>query len=438
MFLIKSATLWSLDLVPGAQSGRPPRSAPGAPRTLLAGDRPWERLQRELAAALEAELPALADEVIAAVGRAVPEYRRPLEGAFGRGLRAGVRRSLQQFVDLIGRSGGVSASSREIYRELGRGELRSGRTLDALQAAYRLGARLSWRRLSAAARAGGADAETVSLLAESIFAYIEEVSASSVEGYAQAQAELAGERERRRRRLVRLLVAEQHPPGGEIDLREAAGEAGWQLPARLAALACDQPDATRLSTLIGDGAIGARLDELTCVLVPADGDRLARRAQRALERLGGGAETWHAALGPALPSAEAAVSFARAREALALQQAGLLPAGQLAIAADHLLRLLLHRDPTLPAELAATRLAPLADLAPTARERLEQTLLAWLRHQGSLPAAAAELHVHRQTVRYRMARLRELLGDALEDPDGRLEIELALRARLDDGRHRPA
>jgi DNA-binding PucR family transcriptional regulator len=37
--------------------------------------------------------------------------------------------------------------------------------------------------------------------------------------------------------------------------------------------------------------------------------------------------------------------------------------------------------------------------------------------------------VHPQTVRYRIAKLRELLGDALDEPDGRFELELALRVR---------
>jgi DNA-binding PucR family transcriptional regulator len=36
--------------------------------------------------------------------------------------------------------------------------------------------------------------------------------------------------------------------------------------------------------------------------------------------------------------------------------------------------------------------------------------------------------VHEQTVRYRMNQLRELFGDALQDPDARFEIELSLRA----------
>jgi DNA-binding PucR family transcriptional regulator len=37
--------------------------------------------------------------------------------------------------------------------------------------------------------------------------------------------------------------------------------------------------------------------------------------------------------------------------------------------------------------------------------------------------------VHPQTVRYRLARLREHFGDALDDPEARFELEVVLRAR---------
>jgi DNA-binding PucR family transcriptional regulator len=43
---------------------------------------------------------------------------------------------------------------------------------------------------------------------------------------------------------------------------------------------------------------------------------------------------------------------------------------------------------------------------------------------------ARTLGVHPQTARYRLTRLRELLGDALDDPDARFELELGLRARM--------
>ena len=41
---------------------------------------------------------------------------------------------------------------------------------------------------------------------------------------------------------------------------------------------------------------------------------------------------------------------------------------------------------------------------------------------------AAEMQIHPQTARYRIARLRELLGDQLDDPDTRFELEVALRS----------
>ncbi|MBV8953330.1 MAG: helix-turn-helix domain-containing protein [Solirubrobacterales bacterium] len=75
------------------------------------------------------------------------------------------------------------------------------------------------------------------------------------------------------------------------------------------------------------------------------------------------------------------------------------------------------------------RLAPLDGLPAPERERLLSTLGAWLAHQRHTPRIAAELHVHPQTVRYRIAKLRELLGDRIDAPDGRFELEMALRAR---------
>jgi DNA-binding PucR family transcriptional regulator len=73
------------------------------------------------------------------------------------------------------------------------------------------------------------------------------------------------------------------------------------------------------------------------------------------------------------------------------------------------------------------RLTALDGLAAGERERLTETLAAWLAHQRHTPRIAEALHVHAQTVRYRIAKLRELLGDAIDDPDGRFELQLALR-----------
>src|SRR6202011_966039 len=97
----------------------------------------------------------------------------------------------------------------DVYVALGRGEMRAGRSLDSLLSAYRAGARVAWRRFVAIGVAQGIPPETLYLLAESIFAYIDVLSAESAEGHALEQS-AAGEAQLHRRRLVRLLVRE--PP----------------------------------------------------------------------------------------------------------------------------------------------------------------------------------------------------------------------------------
>ena len=63
------------------------------------------------------------------------------------------------------------------------------------------------------------------------------------------------------------------------------------------------------------------------------------------------------------------------------------------------------------------------------RVRSRCTLESWLRHWGSRTAVAAELFIHPQTVGYRLKRLRELLGDGLDDPAARFELLLILAFR---------
>ena len=67
---------------------------------------------RSLATALRSALPELGDEIIAAIRDSVTEYARPLEGSFGRGVRAGVGEALTRFVDDIERPGADPGAGR--------------------------------------------------------------------------------------------------------------------------------------------------------------------------------------------------------------------------------------------------------------------------------------------------------------------------------------
>jgi PucR C-terminal helix-turn-helix domain len=389
---------------------------------------PWRELPAELAHAIEPELPAATEEILATIAREVPEYARPLEGGFGVAIRTGVSEALRQFVALIRDPDAGREPGRDVYVGLGRGELREGRTLDALQSAYRVGARVAWRRVSAAARRRGADREQLSLLAEAIFAYIDELSADSVEGYAQAQREQEGERQRRRRELLSLLLRE--PPADEGELRAAAQAASWRLPRGAATLALAEADLARLARRLPADALVGSYDGLGCAVAPGAGGR------DELERAAAGVT---AAVGPAVSRVELASSWSLASVALRAAEAGAIRADGPILAADHLAELLLFESGRLTQRLAERALAPLEPLTPAARARMEQTALAYVQHGGNAAAMARALHLHPQTIRYRLGRLRDLFGGALEDPDARFELELALRwARLARSGHREA
>lgn len=74
-------------------------------------------------------------------------------------------------------------------------------------------------------------------------------------------------------------------------------------------------------------------------------------------------------------------------------------------------------------------LRPLREHDATSRGDLVASLAAWLAHHGQWDAAAADLGVHRHTLRYRMRRVEEILGRSLDDPDVRMELWLALKTK---------
>jgi PucR C-terminal helix-turn-helix domain len=379
-------------------------------------DQPWHELPPGVVDVLRPILPEVGDEMIEAVA-GVPAYSRPLEGQLGDGIREGVQAALRHFLAEIETGGSVARP--HVYQELGRGEMRAGRSLESLLSAYRIGARVAWRRFAAAGVEAGLEPETLYLLAESIFAYIDVLSAESAEGHAQEQSAVASEAELRRRRLVRMLVRE--PPPEPAAIQAAAEDAAWRLPRAMAVLAVRGQGQATVAGRLATDTISDSFGELTCVLIDdPDGPGRRTEIERALAESGA-----RGGLGTTVAWPEARVSFARARAALGLLNG---EGPQLAVASERAGELLLHSDPALAAELATDCLAPLARLSPSSRRRLTTTLRVWLAEQGRLGQVAADLGIHPQTARYRLGRLRDLFGETLDDPDGRFWIELALRA----------
>lgn len=362
----------------------------------------------------------LSDQIVQTIAREVPAYTRPLSGVFGTAVRGGVEQALEQFAGMIRDPHASQEESHRLYVSLGRGELRSGRSIGALLAAYRLGAQVAWREFAAAGLRAGLSQATLNLLAESIFAFIEELSALSAEGYALEQSEHAGELDMRRGELIDLLLRDK-PPVEALALVDAAGRARWNLPEQLTVLVWPGELGRRPASRLPRGSIAGELDGVFRALVP-DPDGPGRRAQ-----LQSGLAKINSAVGSVVAPVHAARSYAHALATLELgERRG---AHGLTAASDHRVELICRGEPQLVAEIERTRLAALEHETPHSRDVLRATLLAWLRNDGNVTTAAAELHVHQQTVRYRLSRLRELLGAQLDDPDARLELEIALRAQ---------
>lgn len=376
-------------------------------------------LDPQVAEALRARLPEVADRVVLTIIDEVPSYAGAFSGRMGEVIRNAVQLALGGFLTLATRQDGKAppkAPAIEGAYQLGRGEARSGRTVEALLAAYRVGARTSWRDMADAAVAAGIGAEQLARFAELVFAYIDELSASSVAGHTDELESSGRVRQRNLERLARALLTGATPDA----VAAAAERADWEPPGALIALVLPESQVSHALTALDPGTLHPT-DEVpdlpeghASLLVPGTGSPAARRTLlRALRGT-------DAVVGPASPWLEVAASHRRAVRCAALGETGLVDSE------EHLAALLLAADPDARADLRARVLAPLSDLRPSTAEKLTETLRSWLLHHGRREAVAEELFVHAQTVRYRVQQLREVYGDRLEDPAFVLDATLAL------------
>jgi hypothetical protein len=307
----------------------------------------------------------------------------------------------------------------ELFEEIGRGQWRAGRDVTALLSAYQVGARVAWRYVSSTALDAGLAPEALAALAEAVFIFIDQLSSASAHGFVLEQSEAAVSRERLRDDLVELLLSDR----SDMDaVRTAAVRAGWRLPREAAVLLVDPANPVGQAML-------ARLDH-SCLLIRRRGALLGAvvpdpirpgRRQRLVTGLrGASAVIGHPVSLEQLPS-----SVRIAEMAAQLKTAGVLTDDPV-FAEEHLDAIIVHRDARLLDALRRQTLAPLAGLSPAVRQRLCETLASWLRHLGDRQAVAADLHIHPQTVRYRMTQLHDLFGPALDDPASRARMTLAL------------
>jgi hypothetical protein len=360
----------------------------------------------------------LTDEVLTSVA-AVPPFQE--RWGAGLGVRDGVEQGLRGFLERLESGSEERLAGHDVFFDFGRGELRAGRSVGSVLAAYRVAAQAAWRGMADTGHDAGIEPRALYALADAIFTYIDQLCAVTVEGYAYEQSMAAAERVDARRRFVELVVR----VGGwdaacsAPELSGAAADAGWRLPVRLAVVAFRDERVARVASRLPPDALVTRVDGTGWAII-GDPDGPGRRAtvHRGLAGV-------RAGVGPAVAVTAAAESARLAQRALALARGAPGPVW----AEDRRVDLLLAGDQGVARGLVDDVLGPLAIMPAATRERLVETLAAWLEHQGEVRPTAQQLHVHAQTVRYRLAQLRELLGDRMSSAEGRLELELALRAR---------
>ena len=376
--------------------------------------KPYLRLTKATVSDLRNILPEVAERTVSAIIDDVPSYSDALSGSMGETIRNAVEVALGGFISLAARSvGGLAqtptAPAVDGAYQLGRGEARSGRSVDALLSAYRIGARVAWREMSATAVRNDVGADTLARFAELVFAYIDELSASSVAGHNDELANTGRVRHRLLERLAAHLLDGSTPEAVET----AAERADWNPPETLTAVIVPESQVRSVfNAIVGETLRSTEdIEGMVLLLVPnVHGRRRTTLLKALADRT--------AVAGPARPWLDVRSSYDRALRVWAL--------GLGTDSEEHLAELVLTADESALADLRARALAPLEDLSPTSAEKLTETLRSWLLHHGRRDAVAAELFVHAQTVRYRMGQLREVFGERLEDPRHVLELTIAL------------
>ncbi|MGW0118694.1 PucR family transcriptional regulator [Streptomyces sp. NPDC003327] len=383
---------------------------------------PRERIQQFADRALE-QVPELAQDILTEIRREHPGLEFIEDESGEPKALVAIRHALELFVEQMTTGSVRPGAIPEVFRDFGRGEVAHGRSLDSLQGIYRLGVRLSWRRMAEIGQQVDIPSSAMYELADSAFEYLDVMVAQSVRGYAEAVARRAGERLRLQRLLVDLLLSE-HRSDPSAALADRAADVGWHLPEKAAVAVLLRPAAEAVAPAVGDEVLFDMEGDRPRLVVP-DPDAPGRA-----ELLHRAVAGWSGAIGPSVPVAEAATSLRWAEAAVGMIERGLLPRGRLLHCGEHVEALVLLPAGELIDDLARRRLAQLDESGgPAHAHRLAETLLAWLETRGGAPEVAARLGVHPQTVRYRLRQLRELWGDDLDDPDRRFELELVLRTR---------
>ncbi|MFF1448411.1 PucR family transcriptional regulator [Streptomyces sp. NPDC058274] len=382
-----------------------------------------ERVRQEMAAD-----PGVVEAVVAAVHEQVPVYAA-LDDRRLPEVRAIAAWGLDRLLHLWATDGALDPSDLRRFRGIAAARAADGRPVQAVLRAYRVAATVLTDEIAARApRLAAADAFA---LARMLLSTLDTLSEEMAAAYATTSEDLAGDRDRALRLLLDDLIAGRHASVGA--LTDRAARLGVQLPDPYCLLVAEPvaPDGADMS----HDAVAALLDALTApggdttALATVRGSRAvlllpAAAAAHAGSVLGG--QSWRGCAISDESLDRVAVAHRLAADALDTAPAHAHHPGRLLTDADaHVLALLAGHPAAAPDHIGRLVLGPLAD---PGRRHLLEALTAYI-DTGSASAAARALHLHPQSLRYRLRRIHDLTGRDPRDPWQRLTLDIARTIR---------
>jgi hypothetical protein len=363
--------------------------------TIAARVRP-EVASRELAGAFRSEIPAL----------------ERLRSSSQTEIVDGIERCVRRWAQWLATGVPPPEEDFEPLREWTRARAGEGVRLEDLLRALGIGGQLGWNLLRRDARGGDADAllEAAGLLMR----YVDRICAVVADTYLAEREGLVSEEERRTRDLVDRLVGGADIAAGDLDLAEVLGV---HIESSYIPFVASIPGGTSHRHAV----LAARLRRGGVPLTVTDGARVLGLASRPVDvaDLGEGSAVV-LSVADATPRGQLAATrddLVRLAEfGCRTGVHGLMPAG------DYLLEILVGRAEDPAARLHASVFGPLTN---PDHEGLRRTLRLFVAHDYDRAATSRALHIHRNTLTYRLQRIEELTGLSLASARDLARVYLA-------------
>ncbi|MFJ1533932.1 PucR family transcriptional regulator [Streptomyces mirabilis] len=372
--------------------------------------------------------PRVVAAIVSAVHEQVPVYAA-LDDSRLPEVRAIAAWGLERLLHLWVTDGALEPSDLRRLRGIAAARAADGRPVQAVLRAYRVAATVLTDEIAARApRLAAADAFALTRM---LLTALDTLSEEMTTAYAATDEDLAADRDRALRLLLDDLIAGRHASVGALSDRSA--RLGVQLPDPYCLLVAEPMGAER-----PDMALDAATGLLEALAVPGDEmvSSATVRGSRAVLLLPGaaaaragavlGARSWRgcAITGESLD--RVAVAHRLAADALDTAPAHAHRPGRVLTDADaHVLALLGGHPAAAPDQVARLVLGPLTD---PGQRHLMEALTAYI-DAGSASAAARVLHLHAQSLRYRLRRIHALTSRDPRDPWQRLTLDIARTIR---------